>query len=106
MTQIGADLIDELATGARKKADFKSRTDEAVDAVLKEFRTAKSRQLNEAFASDTLDTVRYMPKPDLAAFAESLVTLSSMKRKASLGPETWVDPLMLPSYHALRASYG
>jgi hypothetical protein len=34
-----------------------------------------------------------MPKPDLAAFAESLVTVSSMKRKVTVGPETVGGPV-------------
>lgn len=34
-----------------------------------------------------------MPKPDLAAFAESLVTVTSMMRKASIGPETVGGPI-------------
>ena len=93
MKQVGVGLVDQLTTPGRKRQEFVGRIDATVSGVLKNFRNHHSQELKDAFANDTLDSVRHMPKPDLAAFAESLVTVTSMMRKASIGSETVGGPV-------------
>jgi hypothetical protein len=90
--QVGESLIKELAGGKLKRVDYLSRLDAAVKGIVTKF-YENGEELKMAFARDTLDSVRHMPKPDLAAFAESLVTVTSMMRKASIGPETVGGPI-------------
>jgi hypothetical protein len=90
--QIGNGLVQELTKGAKRR-DFQSRVEATVKGVEDNFKIKHAEGLKNAFANDTLDIVRHMPKPDLAAFAESLVTVSSMKRKVTVGPETVGGPI-------------
>ena len=91
--QVGKSVVEQLTKSTKRKKDFNNRVEAAVNGVVSNFAQHHSEQLRRAFARDTLDSVRYMPKPDLAAFAESLVTVTSMMRKASIGPETVGGPV-------------
>lgn len=93
LRQVGNGVVEQLTTPGSKRKDFEARVDAAVDSVLTNFRERHAQELKDGFANDTLDSVRHMPKPDLAAFAESLVTVTSMMRKASIGPETVGGPI-------------
>ena len=93
MRQVGSSLIHQLTNSSSKRKDFEDRLEAAVGSVTTHFSQQHAGKLNKMFADDTLDIVRHMPKPDLAAFAESLVTVSSMKRKVTVGPETVGGPV-------------
>ncbi len=93
MQQVGTSIVHQLTKPGLKRQDFEARLGAAVGGVMTHFRQQHAEELNKMFADDTLDIVRHMPKPDLAAFAESLVTVSSMKRKVTVGPETVGGPV-------------
>lgn len=93
MRQVGTSLVHQLTKSGSKRQDFEARLDATVSGVVTHFREQHAEKLKRMFADDTLDIVRHMPKPDLAAFAESLVTVSSMKRKVTVGPETVGGPV-------------
>lgn len=65
----------------------------AIDTILAEFQTQivpnHLQRLREQFS----DMVRYMPKQELAALAESLVHITSLKRKFSAGAESVGGPI-------------
>jgi hypothetical protein len=90
--QLAAGIVDQLTKKGRQQDDYMSRIEAAIAGIETKFRE-DAETLKAAFSRDTLDSVRFMPKPDLAAFAESLVTVTSMMRKASIGPETVGGPI-------------
>ena len=93
MKQVGTSIVHQLTRPGSRRVDFETRLNSAISGVVTHFRQQHAEKLNKMFADDTLDIVRHMPKPDLAAFAESLVTVSSMKRKVTVGPETVGGPV-------------
>lgn len=93
LEQTGDALVDSLARGASRKRDFKARVRDAAREAIDRFRAEVSTGIDKAFSEDILDIVRHMPKQEIAAFAESLVSVSSVKRKVTVGPETVGGPI-------------
>lgn len=70
------------------------------DRLMKVTRAYKEGLENECFSTisnkgkrDIEDMIRFMPKPDLAEMAESLVNLTSIRRRVSKGMETVGGPV-------------
>jgi hypothetical protein len=94
MTDIGNAMIDNLPRVGRKaKADLSKKLKNAVDTALLDFREKSTPSVKEDFWNQIRDTVLFMTKPDLSHFAESLVNITSIKRRVSLEQETVGGPI-------------
>ncbi len=85
------DSIDKLNDG--EKSDLKQKLK---DIGIKEFQKYKEKMKNyrgEKYINPVLDVVASLPKDELAAMAESLVNLTSFKRKVSMEAETVGGPI-------------
>lgn len=91
--QIGNAIVDVSTRGKKKQVKLKERVRAARDEAIKRFRDKVSPQIKDDLFQDILDTIRHMPKQELASFAEALVSVTSIKRKISVGPETVGGPI-------------
>jgi hypothetical protein len=94
--------MHRLAAGAaplmkgmqRKRREMLERyMEDAGAAAIDGLRQRTIHQLKNASESESLDAVSVMTKPDLANFAEALVNITSVKRRASLETETVGGPI-------------
>lgn len=65
----------------------------AVPTVLADFDRHLDQLSAENFRNDVLGTVGILPKDELAAMAESLVNLTSFKRRVTMAPESVGGPI-------------
>ena len=76
-----------------KKQEFSQKLKEIGLSILKEF-NKKLQDYRQAFhINPIMNAVSFLPKDELAAMAESLVNLTSFKRKISLDAETVGGPI-------------
>ena len=83
--------IPNLTAAAKAKALKKTKA--ASKGVLKKFRAEIEKFRNERLINPIVSTVSILPKDELAAMAEALVSLTSFKRKFSLDAETVGGPI-------------
>jgi len=86
-------LIEDAAGGdevERKRLDDLSA--DVVKEISKSWLSDSDQFLHDNFRKDVLETVSSMPKSDLASMAESLVNLTSTKRRVSAERETVGGP--------------
>ncbi|RZN44067.1 MAG: hypothetical protein EF813_00195 [Methanosarcinales archaeon] len=85
------DSIEELDADEKRKSKekLKGAGSELLDRHKEELR--KYRRTN--YVNPVLDVVSALPKDELAAMAESLVNLTSFKRKMSMDAETVAGPI-------------
>lgn len=87
-------LLESLKGVSRSKRDTISKSlEEAATTLLDDLQSKTMRELKNASETDSLDAVSVMTKPDLANFAEALVNITSVKRRASLETETVGGPI-------------
>ena len=65
----------------------------AIEAVLDDLESKTIQDLKDESAGETDDAVMFMAKSDLANFAEALVNITSVKRRASLETESVGGPI-------------
>jgi hypothetical protein len=76
-----------------KRDDLSRKMDEALGTIVDDLRQMTLNELKERSKSDTVDAVSIMAKSDLASFAEALVQITSIKRRASLDIESVGGPI-------------
>lgn len=76
--------MDQAASGA---------LDQALDTILTEFKGNVIPEHLSGLRGEFSDMIRSMPKQELAALAESLVHITSLKRKFSAGAESVGGPI-------------
>lgn len=76
--------------GSRKAkiAAVETYANELGEAALEKFRTSFETRRDQNYRSKIMDMVEFMPKSELAQMAESLVNLTSIKRRVSAEEET------------------
>jgi hypothetical protein len=84
------DSIEELSD--EKKSNYKSAFQVNTDEIMKNLRDALDQYRLSNFAP-ILNVVAGLPKHDLASMAESLVNITSLKRRVSLQEETVGGPV-------------
>lgn len=88
-------ILDEVLTKEFKKAAKRAIAD--VPARVKAFAADKMKKLSDErrqlFGDQMVSIVRGLPKEELAVMAESLVSLTSLRRKVSFGQETVGGPI-------------
>jgi len=83
--------LDELL--GKLGPDEQAAAAEAVDTILREFSQVVLPDHLQRLQRQFSDMVRSMPKQELAALAESLVHITSLKRKFSAGAESVGGPI-------------
>jgi hypothetical protein len=78
---------------AADKNELRHRLTQTGKGILDEFNTALSRYCKERHISPITAAVQVLPKDELAAMAESLVNLTSFKRRISMDAETVGGPV-------------
>lgn len=94
LTQYGEQIV--MAHGPRskkKKGEILDSLKAIVDGYLGTFNAKAEDRRKQNFRQKVLDMVHYMPKSELAVMAESLVSLTSMKRRVSAETETVGGPV-------------
>jgi hypothetical protein len=94
LNNFGSTLVNQHFSGsATDKKTAVSNMRKATLGLIRDFND-KSREFKKTrFKGNILDMVRFMPKQDLAHMAESLVNLTSIKRKVSAEKETVGGPI-------------
>ena len=62
-------------------------------SIFEEYRKTMDKKIQEMFSDPITDVVAVLPKSDLATLAESLVSITSVKRKFSTERETVSEPI-------------
>lgn len=86
-------IADQMAEEAREVT--RQRLAEMSKQALDQFRQRIERHVVEKHIRPLLDVIGFLPKDELAAMAEALVSLTSVKRKMSLELETVGGPVDL-----------
>jgi len=91
-------LLREVIAGTGKlstkeTADLVAGVGRTCDDLLKNYSKRLETYRWETFVRPVLGAISMLPKPDLASLAESLVNLTSMKRKFSMDAETVGGPI-------------
>jgi len=87
-------VIDELAgvDEAGKKA-LKTRFGPIAQGVLRQYADKLAQYRRNTFVNPVVSAVAMLPKDELATMAEALVSLTSIKRRFSMEPETVGGPI-------------
>lgn len=89
--QVLVDNIDCL--NKTEKEDLKNRLTEIGRTEFNEYRQKLSNYRQENYISPVMRVVKALPKDELAAMAESLINLTSFKRRVSMEEETVGGPI-------------
>jgi hypothetical protein len=87
---------DEIFRGLPKGQPSKRARKQIVEAreeMLASYRTKLGEERHRNFVKTVIDSVQSLPLDDLAEMAESLVNLTSLKRKVSMAQETVSGPI-------------
>jgi hypothetical protein len=90
--KILADLLCDKCIQAERD-EILSKLVETGEEIAKDFKRRMEQYRRTQCIDPILDTVRHLPKDELAAMAESLVNLTSLKRKVSMDAETVGGPI-------------
>jgi hypothetical protein len=93
VTEIKNEILGNLVMNAKAKAALTAKAKAAEDAFISQLKTSGFEKIRSRSKSAIEDMVEFMPKPELATMAESLVNLTSIKRRFSRGMETVGGPI-------------
>ena len=82
------DCLDE-----EEKKTLKSRLEKIGQTVFNEYREKLSDYRTEYYINPVMKVVQGLPKDELAAMAETLISLTSFKRRVSMEEETVGGPI-------------
>ena len=90
-----SEVIISIVPGlsGKKKAEIVRRLAKAYPALLKEYRQGLDRYRRREYVEPVIRVVEMLPKDELAAMAESLVNLTSFKKRMSMEAETVGGPI-------------
>ncbi len=83
--------IENLAEG--QKNALKARLAASKKRLLQEYQSELREYRRKTHVVPVIKAVAYLPKNELAAMAESLVRLTSFKRRVTMDPETVAEPI-------------
>jgi hypothetical protein len=78
---------------SKKKKVVVDEMEKVKDNILKTFSSELKSHCEETYSAPIVDTVALLPKEELAAMAETLVSLTSFKRRVTLDAETVGGPI-------------
>jgi hypothetical protein len=98
LTEIFHSLPENLLTSLEKCTEdergvIKNKIEKTCDGILSDYQNNIETYRRQNHVQPILDAVAFLPKDELAAMAESLVNLTSFKRKISLDAETVGGPI-------------
>jgi len=98
LRQTGTSIIGDLPVrrSAKSRLEKKNLTDKLEQAIafaVKEFRESGLKDIKENNKRLIQEMVSFMPKQELSSFAESLINITSIKRKVSAEQETVGGPI-------------
>ena len=85
------DSIEKLNDG--EKRDLKQKLREMSSGMLDQYKEKLENYRRKSYVEPVMKVVAMLPKDELAAMAESLVNLTSFKRKVSMQAETVAVPI-------------
>lgn len=87
-------ILDNIPKLSEKeKGSLKRRLQQVGGKLLEEYVKRLKGYRNTNYVEPVIDVVAILPKDELSAMAESLVNLTSFKRKVSMGTETVAGPI-------------
>jgi len=87
-------ILDQIENlGEDERSAIKARLAASSNKRLAEYNVALREHRIRTHIQPVIDAVAYLPKDELAAMAESLVRLTSFKRKVTIEPETVAEPI-------------
>ena len=94
MREYGGEIIEGHITATkRKKAKIKEKLYNAIGGNIEDFFKKARNFQKERFADEITETIKFLPKEELANMAEALVNLTSLKRRISFEAETVGGPI-------------
>ena len=89
--EILVDSIDKFST--QEKDELKAKLQAISDETFSEYRDRLRSHRSEFYVEPIMTVVHMLPKDELAAMAESLINLTSFKRRVSMEEETVGGPI-------------
>jgi hypothetical protein len=86
-------IAQHLGIDAAANKDKLERLEKELTETLKQFQGDLGTFEFEEFSKPVIDAIRYLEKSDLASMAESLVAITALKRRVTLGAETVGGPI-------------
>jgi predicted nuclease with TOPRIM domain len=94
LEDLGGSLIAAMPRMRRAtKNRLRENLDASIETVLDDLRDKTMHELKEESRQESEDAVMFMAKPDLANFAEALVNITAVRRRASLETESVGGPI-------------
>jgi hypothetical protein len=94
LKKTGSAIIGGLGRSSRaRRADLAAKLDSSIALAIREFKEDAIRTIKENYKRQITDMVSFMPKQELASFAESLVNITSIKRRVTAELETVGGPV-------------
>ena len=87
------DLLAQFLDIVAEKTGHNFNKDKIINEILTDFGDKFSKYMRENYTNPIMDVVSLLPKPELAMMAETLVNLTSLKRKWSADRETVGGPI-------------
>ena len=84
-------IISEISI--ERKSELQKKLNSAGKKILEDFETERNNYISVNHINPILEAVSVLPKDELASMAESLVNLTSFKRKISMQAETVGGPI-------------
>jgi hypothetical protein len=90
----GAAIIKDAVKSNKKKIrDLEAKLNQAATMAVRSFKERALRQAKVEYRNEMLQMVGFMPKQELADFAESMINITSLKRHVSSQQETVAGPI-------------
>ena len=93
LRKTGLSIIEERRPQKNVRDELKKKLERSIDVTLREFKTTAVAAIKDQYERDIRGIVSFMPKQELANFAESLVNITSIKRRVSAEQETVGGPI-------------
>jgi hypothetical protein len=94
MTDLGGEIVDSFIKGPKARRDaIRAGISASADKYLESFASKSEERKTTNYRQKILDMVDFMPKSDLANMAESLINLTSIKRRVSAESENVGGPI-------------
>lgn len=93
LDNFGASIVDALNSSKATKLKVREAVSNSADANMTDFHAKCANYRRTRFVDRILDVVVNMPKEEIAALADALVNLTSVKRRVSAESETVGGPI-------------
>ena len=96
LRRVGEAIIAEVPAAKSKNGkqpNLQSKLERAITLAVQEFKVSAMNEVKDGYKQQILEMVSFMPKQELANFAESLINITSIKRRVSAEQETVGGPI-------------